>query len=166
MTAKPVNFTVGAYVVYPVHGVGKIVGLETQHVADCELQVYVISFDDDRMKLRLPLAKAHSSGLRELSSTTVMDKAFKTLTGKARVKRIMWSRRAQEYELKINSGNPVSIAEVIRDLHRTDKQPEQSYSERQLYQAAIGRLTQELAIIEKIKPEQATERVETFLKAA
>lgn len=160
------TFSMGDYVVYPNHGVGRILGIETQHIAGHELKLLVISFDNDRMKLRLPVTKAQDSGLRALSSGTVMEQALRTVQGKAKVRRAMWSRRAQEYELKINSGNPVSIAEVIRDLHRSASQPEQSYSERQLYEAALGRLTRELAAIENIDQNQAVERLQGVLKAA
>jgi CarD family transcriptional regulator len=160
------NFSMGDYVVYPNHGVGRILGIETQQISGHELKLLVISFDNDRMKLRLPVTKAQNSGLRALSSGKVMDQALQTVKGKAKVRRAMWSRRAQEYELKINSGNPISIAEVIRDLHRASGQPEQSYSERQLYEAALERLTRELAAIENIDQTQAIERLQGALKAA
>ena len=160
------KFTDGDFVVYPAHGVGKVVGTETQEVAGTELQVLVISFDNDRMKLRLPVAKAKKSGLRAISDGTEMSKALNTLSGKAKIKKVMWSRRAQEYETKINSGNPVSIAEVIRDLHRTKDEGEQSYSERQLYQVAIERFTRELAVIEKIDESQAVTKLTSALRAA
>lgn len=160
------KFSDGDYVVYPAHGVGQVVGIETQQVAGCELQVLVISFDNDRMKLRLPLAKAKKSGLRALSDGSDMVKALNVLSGKARIKKTMWSRRAQEYETKINSGNPVFIAEVIRDLHRTKEEGEQSYSERQLYQMAIERLTRELAVIEEIDEGLAVSKLTSALRAA
>ena len=156
----------GDYVVYPAHGVGKVVGIETQQVADQELKVFVISFDNDRMKLRLPVAKAKKSGLRALSNGVEMSKALQVLNGKAKIKKTMWTRRAQEYETKINSGNPISIAEVIRDLHRTDTEGEQSYSERQLYQMAIERLTREIAAIEDIDERQAVVKLTSSLRAA
>ena len=161
-----IKFADGDYVVYPAHGVGKVVGIETQSVAGQELQVLVISFDNDRMKLRLPIAKAKKSGLRALADGIEMSKALQVLNGKAKIKKAMWSRRAQEYETKINSGDPISIAEVIRDLHRTDEEGEQSYSERQLYQMAIERLTRELAAIEAIDEKQAVIKLTSALRAA
>lgn len=161
-----IKFEDGDYVVYPAHGVGKVVGIETQQVAGHELQVFVISFDNDRMKLRLPVAKAKKSGLRALSDGVEITKALQVLNGKAKIKKTMWSRRAQEYETKINSGNPISIAEVIRDLHRTNDEGEQSYSERQLYQMAIERLTRELAAIEAIDEKQAVVKLTSALRAA
>jgi CarD family transcriptional regulator len=165
MTSE-MNFSDGDYVVYPAHGVGQIVGVETQQISGLELKVLVISFDNDRMKLRLPVAKAWRSGLRALSDNKQMSKALEILQGKSKIKKTMWSRRAQEYETKINSGDPASIAEVIRDLHRTDEEGEQSYSERQLYQMAIERLTRELAAIESIDEKQAIDRLQSALRAA
>ena len=128
------DFSVGDHVVYPAHGVGQVQGIETQEVAGLKLEVYVITFDHEKMTLRVPTAKAKTAGLRPLAETGVVSKALTTLKGRARVKRTMWSRRAQEYEAKINSGDLISIAEVVRDLHRAENQPEQSYSERQLYE--------------------------------
>lgn len=160
------TFSDGDFVVYPAHGVGKVVGVEIQQISGMELKVLVISFDNDRMKLRLPLAKAFRSGLRALTDGKEMSKALQILQGKSKIKKAMWSRRAQEYETKINSGDPSSIAEVIRDLHRTDEEGEQSYSERQLYQMAIERLTRELAAVESIDEEQAIGRLRSALRAA
>ncbi len=166
MTQKR-KYNVGEHVIYPSHGVGRITDVETQEVAGFSLDVYVVSFDEDRMTLKIPVNKVDHLGLRTPSSANVIDMAFKALAKKARMKRgELWSRRAQEYEGKINSGDMVSIAEVIRDLHRGDGQPEQSYSERQIYQLAMGRLAQELAVIEEINETQATQRVETALKDA
>jgi len=159
-------FLEGDYVVYPTHGVGKVASIERQHIAGHELELFVITFDRDRMTLRVPVPKARMSGLRKLSSRTVMDSALEKLRGRAKVKRAMWSRRAQEYEAKINSGDPVSIAEVVRDLHRNANQPDQSYSERQIYEAALERLASELAAVEAILPEQATQKLEKLLDAA
>ena len=161
-----VSFAQGDYVVYPTHGVGQVVAIETQEIGGMKLQLLVITFNRDRMTLRVPLAKAHKSGLRKLSSRTVMETALSTLKGRARVKRTMWSRRAQEYEAKINSGDPVSIAEVVRDLHRNASQPDQSYSERQIYEAALERLASELAAVERIDTQAATEKLEKLLEAA
>ena len=159
-------FLEGDYVVYPTHGVGKVASIERQRIAGHELELFVITFDRDRMTLRVPVPKARNSGLRKLSTRTVMDSALEKLRGRAKVKRAMWSRRAQEYEAKINSGDPVSIAEVVRDLHRNANQPDQSYSERQIYEAALERLASELAAVEAILPEQATQKLEKLLDAA
>jgi CarD family transcriptional regulator len=164
--AQEFAFTPGDFVVYPTHGVGKVVDIEKQEIAGCELQLFVISFARDRMTLRVPVAKADTSGLRRLSTQKIMESALITLKGRARVKRTMWSRRAQEYEAKINSGDPVSIAEVVRDLYRSDEQPEQSFSERQIYEAALERLSSELAAVERIEREKATEKLEQLLQAA
>ena len=163
---KDVGFKTGDFVVYPTHGVGKIIGIETQEISGISLQVIIINFDKDRMTLRVPVSKAKNSGLHRLSTRKVMDAALTTLKGRSRVKRAMWSRRAQEYEAKINSGDPVSIAEVVRDLHRNADQPDQSYSERQIYQAALDRLVRELAAVEAIDEKAATQRLEQVLKAA
>lgn len=158
-------FSTGDYVVYPKHGVGRITDLETQEIAGLSLELYVIRFDKERMTLRVPTNKAEVSGMRRLSSETTLREAFTTLKGRARIKRTMWSRRAQEYEAKINSGDLVSIAEVVRDLHRGADQPEQSYSERQIYDAALGRLARELAAVEDIDEATAIVRLEQELAA-
>ena len=160
------EYGAGDFVVYPTHGVGKVLGVETQEISGVTLDLIIIKFDKDRMTLRVPVDKAENSGLRKLSTRKVMDSALTTLKGRSRVKRTMWSRRAQEYEAKINSGDPVSIAEVVRDLHRNDDQPDQSYSERQMYQAALDRLARELAALEKIDEITAAQRLEELLKAA
>ena len=159
-------FSPGDFVVYPTHGVGRVVGLEEQEIAGETLGLIVISFEKDRMTLRVPLDKSKESGLRKLSSKDRMASALTRLKGRARVKRTMWSRRAQEYEAKINSGDPVSIAEVVRDLFRKEDQPEQSYSERQIYQAALDRLARELAAIERIETDAASEKLENVLRKA
>lgn len=149
------TFSVGDHVVYPAHGVGQVQGVETQSVAGHSLEVYVITFDHEKMTLRVPTKKAKTAGLRSLADDDVVGRALHTLKGRARIKRTMWSRRAQEYEAKINSGDLISIAEVVRDLHRADSQPEQSYSERQLYESALDRMAREVAAIEKIDREAA-----------
>ncbi len=159
-------FSTSDYVVYPTHGVGKITGVEEQEISGIKLELFVIDFAQDKMTLRVPVAKAKSSGMRRLSTAKEMDQALTTLKGRARVKRTMWSRRAQEYEAKINSGDPISIAEVVRDLHRSSNQPDQSYSERQIYEAALGRLARELAAVEKTDEDSATEKLEGVLQAA
>ena len=168
MMAKKQEFTYqdGDFVVYPTHGVGKIIGTETTEVAGIEATLMVIRFEQDRMTLRVPLEKAKTLGLRTLSSRKHMDDAILTLKGKAKVKRTMWSRRAQEYEAKIKSGDPVHIAEVVRDLRKRDPQVEQSYSERQMYQAALERLAREFAAIEEIDQETAAVRLEDMMDAA
>tara|TARA_Y100000817_G_scaffold306984_1_gene292862 strand:- start:346 stop:873 length:528 start_codon:yes stop_codon:yes gene_type:complete len=165
-TKSNMPFSAGDFVVYPAHGVGKVTNVESQTIAGQKVELFVISFERDRMILRVPVGKVENSGLRKLSTRKVMDTALTTLKGRARVKRAMWSRRAQEYEAKINSGDPVSIAEVVRDLHRGDSQPEQSYSERQIYEQALERLAHEVAAVEKIKPEAATAKLERLLNAA
>lgn len=160
------QFAPGDYVVYPAHGVGQVLAIERQTIAGQDLELLVIAFSRDRMKLRIPVSKVLQSSLRRLSTPKTMESALEALQGKARVKRTMWSRRAQEYEAKINSGDPVSIAEVVRDLYRSATQPEQSYSERQIYELALERLTGELAAIEAIDSNQAAEKVEKILNAA
>jgi CarD family transcriptional regulator len=155
MSKTGLEFSVGDHVVYPAHGVGQVQGIETQEVAGLSLEVYVITFDHEKMTLRVPTGKARSSGLRSLAEGNVVSQALTTLKGRARVKRTMWSRRAQEYEAKINSGDLISIAEVVRDLHRAENQPEQSYSERQLYESALDRMAREVAAIERIDREAA-----------
>jgi CarD family transcriptional regulator len=144
------EFSVGDSVVYPAHGVGEVKGIESQTVAGMTLEVYVITFEHEKMTLRVPTKRAAASGLRPLAANDVVAQALTTLKGRARIKRTMWSRRAQEYEAKINSGDLISIAEVVRDLHRAENQPEQSYSERQLYESALDRMAREVAAIEKI----------------
>ncbi|WP_377507156.1 CarD family transcriptional regulator [Octadecabacter sp. R77987] len=145
--SKKNEFRPNDFVVYPAHGVGKIVSIEKDEVAGFELELFVIAFEKDKMTLRVPTNKATEVGMRGLSSPDIVAHAMKTLRGKAKVKKAMWSRRAQEYEQKINSGDLIAIAEVVRDLHRADDQREQSYSERQLYEAALERLTREIAAV-------------------
>jgi CarD family transcriptional regulator len=163
-TAKKqdIVFNEGDFVVYPTHGVGKVTGVETEEISGAKLELIVIKFDKDRMTLRVPVSKAKNSGLRKLSTKQVMDDARATLRGKARAKKAMWSRRAQEYEAKINSGDPVSIAEVVRDLYRADD-TDQSYSERQMYQAAMERLAREFAAMDGVDETTATSNLENVL---
>jgi CarD family transcriptional regulator len=165
ITIEKMPFSEGELVVYPTHGVGKITAIEEQEIAGHTLDVFVVTFDKDRMTLRVPLAKAKNSGLRRLSSRKEMDAALAKLRGRSRAKRTMWSRRAQEYQAKIASGDPASIAEVVRDLFRNVGQPEQSYSERQIYQAALDRFVREFAAVERIDEMTATQRVEQILSA-
>jgi len=156
-------FRTGEFVVYPAHGVGKVTSIEKQEIAGTEMELFVIAFEKDKMTLRVPTAKATSVGMRALSSADVVNKALDTLKGRARVKRAMWSRRAQEYEQKINSGDLICIAEVVRDLHRADDQREQSYSERQLYEAALERLTREVAADDGVDERFAQQKVDEYL---
>lgn len=149
------GFKTGEFVVYPAHGVGQITGIEEQEVAGISLELFVINFEQDKLTLRVPLAKVKSVGMRKLAEEAVVEKGLKTVTGRARVKRTMWSRRAQEYEAKINSGDLISIAEVVRDLFRSEEQPEQSYSERQLFEAAIDRMSREISVVNKISLTEA-----------
>lgn len=160
------DFAPSDYVVYPKHGVGRVMEVEQQEIAGTVLDLYVVRFEKERMTLRVPTNKAKTVGMRRLSSKATIQEAFTTLKGRARIKRTMWSRRAQEYEAKINSGDIVSIAEVVRDLHRGADQPEQSYSERQIYEAAMGRLARELAAVEEIDEKSAMTRLEKVLIAA
>ena len=163
---KPkLQFKAGDYVVYPTHGVGLVQGIEKDVIAGQKLELVVVTFDNDRMILRVPMEKMDTSGLRELSNRKTMNTALTTLKGRARIKRTMWSRRAQEYEAKINSGDPVSIAEVVRDLHRNVGQPDQSFSERQIYESALERLASEVAAIDGTDKEKAVEKLEQVLES-
>ena len=163
---EPVEFAEGDHVVYPTHGVGKVVGIVNEEIAGHRLQLIVVTFDENRMTLRVPVAKARSSGLRKLANRKMIDTALSTLKGRARIKRTMWSRRAQEYEAKINSGDPIAIAEVVRDLHRNAGQPDQSFSERQIYEAALDRLASEIAAIDGTDKVAASEKLAGVLKTA
>ena len=161
----PEIFKTGDHVVYPTHGVGQVQGIETIEAAGYSLQVIVVTFEENRMTLRVPVNKAASAGLRKLAAGGAIQDALNTLKGRARIKRTMWSRRAQEYEAKINSGDPVQIAEVVRDLHRNAGQPDQSFSERQIYEQALDRLAAEVAAIDKTDKVAATEKLMQHLKA-
>jgi CarD family transcriptional regulator len=164
---KPVSqrhgFKTTEWIVYPAHGVGRIVGIEEQEIAGISLELFVITFEKDKMTLRVPTGKSASVGMRKLAEDGVVKKAMETLKGKARIKRTMWSRRAQEYEAKINSGDLIAIAEVVRDLYRSESQPEQSYSERQLYEAALDRMAREIAAVEKLDERGAVQRITEVL---
>ena len=157
------GFKVNEYVVYPAHGVGQITGIEAQEVAGYPLELFVINFEKDKMTLRVPLGKVKSVGMRKLSSSAEIDKAIEVCKGRARVKRTMWSRRAQEYEAKINSGDIIQVAEVVRDLHRAAEQPEQSYSERQLYEQSLDRLMREVAAVRNATETEAQNEIEVAL---
>ena len=160
------GFAVGDHVVYPAHGVGRITGIDERPVGEQTLQMFVVAFEKDKMTLMVPIHKVESAGMRRLSSRETMDAAITTLRGRARQRRVMWSRRAQEYEAKLNSGDPVAIAEVVRDLHRNVGQPDQSYSERQMYEAALDRLAREFAAVDDTDTEQAANKLEDVLRAA
>jgi CarD family transcriptional regulator len=157
------GFRVNEHIVYPAHGVGLIVEISAQEIAGMSLDLFVINFEKEKMVLRVPIDKAEQTGMRKLADAKVMDGAIKTLKGRARVKRTMWSRRAQEYEAKINSGDLIAIAEVVRDLFRNENQPEQSYSERQLYEAALERMAREVATVEKTTEDAAIFKLEAIL---
>ncbi|MDR3186987.1 MAG: CarD family transcriptional regulator [Holosporaceae bacterium] len=160
------SFKKGELVVYPAHGVGVVNGIETQDIGGVHVKLVVISFEKDKMILRLPLNKSTSSKVRKLSSKEDMQEAIKRLRTPTRVKKMMWSRRAQEYEMKINTGDPISIAQVVRDLHRNTNQPEHSYSEHQIYQEAMSRLMKEYAAVAKIDEQSAKQELEAALNAA
>ena len=162
-TSQRHGFKVGEYVVYPSHGVGKIMAIEEQVVAGHALELFVINFEHEKMTLRVPTAKLVAVGMRKLAEDGIVRRAMETLKGRARVKRTMWSRRAQEYENKINSGDLVSISEVVRDLYRAETQPEQSYSERQLFEAALDRMSREIAAIEKLDERGAVQKITDVL---
>ena len=162
--AKAEVFVEGDHVVYPTHGVGKVERIATEEIAGHRLELIHITFEENRMTLRVPVAKARSAGLRKLATRKQFDDALAVLTGRARIKRTMWSRRAQEYEAKINSGDLVAIAEVVRDLYRSDAQPEQSYSERQLYEAALDRMARELAAVQKLTDTEALKVIDGQLQ--
>jgi CarD family transcriptional regulator len=158
------TFAEGDHVVYPTHGVGKVEKIATEEIAGHKLELIHITFEENRMTLRVPVAKARSAGLRKLATRKMFDEALAVLKGRARIKRTMWSRRAQEYEAKINSGDPLAIAEVVRDLHRNAGQPDQSFSERQIYEAAMDRLAAELAALDETDKAAASVKLANFLK--
>jgi len=164
---KPVNqrhgFKIGESIVYPAHGVGQIVGIEEQEIAGMSLELFVIQIEKDKLTLRVPTSKLEQAGVRKLAEDNIVSRAMETLKGRARIKRTMWSRRAQEYEAKINSGDLISIAEVVRDLYRSETQPEQSYSERQLYESALDRMAREIAVVDKLDERTAMQRITEVL---
>lgn len=160
------DYKAGDMVVYPAHGVGQVEGVETLSIGGLEVTLYTITFAKDRMRLKLPLQKIKTSGLRPLSTKEQMQTALQTMRGRARIKRVMWSRRAQEYEAKINSGSPIQVAEVLRDLRRNATGAENSYSERQIFQSALERLASELAAIEKIGEADAAQKLQNVLTEA
>lgn len=164
---KPVNsrhgFKIGESIVYPAHGVGQIIGIEEQEIAGMTLELFVIQIEKDKLTLRVPTARLEAAGIRKLAEDNIVSRAMETLKGRARIKRTMWSRRAQEYEAKINSGDLIAIAEVVRDLYRSDTQPEQSYSERQLYESALDRMAREIAVVDKLDERTAMQRITEVL---
>jgi len=162
-TTQRQGFKTNEFIVYPAHGVGQILAIEEQEIAGAKLELFVINFIKDKMTLRVPTAKIASVGMRKLAEPPLVRRALETLKGRARIKRTMWSRRAQEYEAKINSGDIVAIAEVVRDLYRSETQPEQSYSERQLYEAALDRLSREISAVQKITETEAIKEIEAAL---
>jgi CarD family transcriptional regulator len=162
-SGQKLGFKLSEFIVYPAHGVGQIVGIEVQEVAGFSLELFVVSFIKDKMILKVPTSKVTAVGMRKLSETDTVEKALTTLSGRARIKRTMWSRRAQEYEAKINSGDLVTIAEVVRDLYRSDTQPEQSYSERQLYEAALDRMSREISAVRKLIDSESLKVIESYL---
>ena len=162
-TVQRLGFRTGEYVVYPAHGVGLIVSIEEQEVAGLTLELFVISFEQDKLTLRVPVSKIKSVGMRKLAEEPVVKRSLETVTGRARVKRTMWSRRAQEYEAKINSGDLIAISEVVRDLYRSDDQPEQSYSERQLFEQAMDRMSREIGAVNKLTITEAIQLIEKQL---
>jgi CarD family transcriptional regulator len=157
------GFKTGESIIYPAHGLGKIISIEEQEIAGFKLELFVVSFAKEKMTLRVPTAKIAQVGMRKLSDDATIAKALDVLTGRARIKRTMWSRRAQEYEAKINSGDIMAVSEVVRDLYRSEVQPEQSYSERQLYEAALERLMSEVAAVDDITDTEALKKIETSL---
>jgi CarD family transcriptional regulator len=163
---RKLKFKPNEFVVYPAHGVGKIVDVEEQEIAGTTLELYVIDFEKEKMRLRVPTGKSDAVGMRKLTERAQLDQALNVLRGRARVKRTMWSRRAQEYEAKINSGDIIALAEVVRDLYRSDRQPEQSYSERQLFEAALDRFGREVAAVKKLTEPAAVAEIEEVLEGS
>ena len=161
--ARKLVFKVNELVVYPAHGVGKISQIEEQEIAGAKLELYIVDFEKEKLRLKVPTNRAEQKGMRRLSDKAQIESALKILKGRARIKRTMWSRRAQEYDAKINSGDIMAVAEVVRDLYRSERQPEQSYSERQLFEQALDRMAREIAAVKKIDDDQAVKELEEFL---
>jgi len=160
---KNIDFKIGEVVVYPKHGVGEIMSIENMEIASIKTLFYVVKMEQAKLTIRVPLDKQLEVGLRKISSKKIVEEVFSILKLKPKIRRIMWSRRAQEYDAKIFSGDPIKIGEVVRDLYRKNSQPEQSYSERQMFQVALERLAREIAAVEKTDYFQATEKIETTL---
>jgi CarD family transcriptional regulator len=160
---KKIVFKIGELVVYPAHGVGKITNVEEQEIAGAKLELYIVDFEKEKLRLKVPTNRAEQKGMRHLADRGLIEQAMKVIRGRARIKRTMWSRRAQEYDAKINSGDLISVAEVVRDLYRSDRQPEQSYSERQLFEQALARFARELAAVRKVDEDQCIRELEEYL---
>ncbi len=160
---KKIIFKIGELVVYPAHGVGKITNVEEQEIAGAKLELYIVDFEKEKLRLKVPTNRAEQKGMRHLADRSLIEQAMKVIRGRARIKRTMWSRRAQEYDAKINSGDLISVAEVVRDLYRSDRQPEQSYSERQLFEQALARFARELAAVRKVDEDQCIRELEEYL---
>jgi CarD family transcriptional regulator len=163
VAAKKPSFKIGELVVYPAHGVGKISNIEEQEIAGIKLELYIVDFEKEKLRLKVPTNRAEQKGMRHLADRTMIEQAMKVIRGRARIKRTMWSRRAQEYDAKINSGDMIAVSEVIRDLYRSDRQPEQSYSERQLFEQALARFARELAAVRKVDEDQCIKELEDYL---
>ena len=163
-TKKNSEFKIGEIVVYPKHGVGEILKIESMEVSNIKTKFYVVKMEQAKLTIRVPLEKQEEVGLRKISTKKIIEQVFEVLKLKPKIRRIMWSRRAQEYDSKIFSGDPIRIAEVVRDLFRKNSQAEQSYSERQMFQVAIERLAREVAAVEKTDYFQSTEKIETILR--
>ena len=163
---EKLQYSIGDFIVYPSHGVGEVTTIQKFEIANEKLEMYNVVFDKEKMTLKIPTIKAKEIGIRKVSSRNEMKKSLEILKSKAKIRRTMWSRRAQEYEAKINSGILIELTEVVRDLFRNSSQPEQSYSERQLYESARDRLAREVAVVEKIDDEKAVEKIETILNDA
>ena len=161
--AKKLVFKVGELVVYPAHGVGRIIQIEEQEIAGATLELYIVDFEKEKLRLKVPTGRAEQKGMRRLSDKAQIDSALKILKGRARIKRTMWSRRAQEYDAKINSGDIMAVAEVVRDLYRSERQPEQSYSERQLFEQALDRMAREIAAVRKMDDDMSIKELEDYL---
>jgi len=161
---KKLAFKVNELIVYPAHGVGRIVQIEEQEIAGAKLELYIIDFEKEKLRLKVPTGKSEQKGMRKLADKGLIEQAMRVLKGRARIKRTMWSRRAQEYEAKINSGDLIAVAEVVRDLYRSEKQPEQSYSERQLFEQALERMAREIGAVKRIDDDVAVKELEVFLE--
>lgn len=161
---KKLPFKISELIVYPAHGVGRIVQIEEQEIAGAKLELYIIDFEKEKLRLKVPTGKSEQKGMRKLADKTLIEQAMRVLKGRARIKRTMWSRRAQEYEAKINSGDLIAVAEVVRDLYRSEKQPEQSYSERQLFEQALERMAREIGAVKRIDDDAAVKEIEAFLE--
>ena len=163
LVPKKLSFKIGELVVYPAHGVGKITAIEEQEIAGAKLELYIVDFEREKLRLKVPTNRAEQKGMRRLADRGLIEHAMKVIRGRARIKRTRWSRRAQEYDAKINSGDLIAVAEVVRDLYRSDRQPEQSYSERQLFEQALFRMARELAAVRKIDDDQSVKELSEFL---